>query len=226
MKLRFWLLLAGCLIAGPQAVAQYGPGPIPYMGGPAASPQAEGAALVLREGMDKLLGFLDAEESPSAEALARFLNDEIAPYFDFEHMAESAGGRLYQQLEEQEQQAMVEDIKRTFLITMTEKLTAYDNQQVRFLPSRGSFDDRTAQVSVAVLNPGSYPARLDFRLYRDADNWRVYDVAANGQSAIVHYRRQLMREFQRRQMRQIRRMAPPLRHGGMVPPGFRYLPPR
>ena len=172
MKSRFWLLLATLLIGGPQAVAQYGPGPMPYPGGSAGSTQAEGAALVLREGMDKLVGFLGAEESPAPEALARFLNDEIAPFFDFEYMAESAGGRLYQQLDEQEQQAMVEDVKRTFLITMAEKLAAYDNQQVRFLPSREGYDGRTAQVSVAILNPGSYPARLDFRLYRDADDWR------------------------------------------------------
>ena len=61
------------------------------------------------------------------------------------------------------------------------------------------------------MNPGSYPARLDFRLYRNGDDWLVYDVSANGQSAIVHYRNQLMRDARERRMQQMRRRPP--RHG-------------
>jgi len=104
---------------------------------------------------------------------------------------------------------------------------------VRFLPPRGGNDGRTAQVSVAVLNPGSYPARLDFRLYRNGDDWRVYDVSANGQSAIVHYRQQLMREMREQSMRQMRaqqrmrgpQMSTPM-GGGMPPYAYGPMPPR
>ena len=95
---------------------------------------------------------------------------------------------------------------------MADRLGGYSNQQVRFLPPRAGNGGRTAQVSVAILNPGSYPARLDFRLYRGSEDWRVYDVAANGQSAIVHYRRELMRQMQERRMREMRQPArPPMR---------------
>jgi phospholipid transport system substrate-binding protein len=173
--------------------------------------------------MDRLLAFLGSEQKPSQEALAQFLNNEIAPFFDFEHMARAAGGRLYERLSEDEQRAMVNDIKRTFLTRMAEKLAAYDEQQVRFMPPRAGNDGRTARVSVAILNPGSYPSRLDFRLYRAGHRWRVFDVAANGQSAIVHYRHQLMRQAQERQMRQMRQMAPPMRPG--MPPGGYGRPP-
>lgn len=213
MKFRYWLLAGVLFTAGAQAVPHYGPGPAPFMPAPAAA-QAGNPAHALRAGMNKLLAFLGGDEKPSPEALAAFLDAEIAPFFDFDYMAKSAGGRLYEQLDADRQQAMVDDVQHTFLVKMAEKLTAYDNQQVRFLPPRAGNDGRTATVSVAVLNPGSYPARLDFRLYRDAGQWRVYDVAANGQSAIVHYRRQLMRDMQQQRMRQVRQMAPPM-HTGM-----------
>jgi len=192
------------------------------MAGPAAASQMSNPARALRAGMDKLMTFLTAEQPPSQDALAGFLNTEIAPFFDFEYMTESAGGRLYERLGTDEQQAMVQDIKRSFLTKMAEKLGGYTDQQVRFLPPRGGNDGRTAQVSVAVLNPGSYPARLDFRMYRNGDQWLVYDVAANGQSAIVHYRNQLMRQVQERRMQQMRQMVPPA--GPMGPrmgPGMR-----
>lgn len=234
MKSHYWLLAGACLAGAAHAMPQYGPGPGPfpgpgpgpYMTAPAAGTQMANPAVALRAGVDRLMGFLGSEERPSEDALASFLDSEIAPFFDFEYMTESAGGRLYERLDAEEQQAMVRDIKRSFLTKMAEKLGAYDGQQVRFLPPRGGNDGRTAQVSVAVLNPGSYPARLDFRLYRKAGNWLVYDVAANGQSAIVHYRNQLMRQLQERRMQQMRQMAPPVgpMGPGMGPRGMGYGP--
>ena len=222
MKSPYWVL-AGALFAGAAyANPYYGPGmgpmgPGPGMGpgmgpGPFApramhAPAMAAPAAALRDGMDKLLAFLGSDERPTPEALAGFLDAEIAPFFDFDYMAQSAGGRLFEQLDEAQQQSMVEDIKHSFLGKMAEKLGAYEQQQVRFLPPRGN-NGRTAQVSVAVLNPGSYPARLDFRMYRSGDKWLVYDVAANGQSAIVHYRTQLMRQMQEQRMQQMRQMAP------------------
>jgi phospholipid transport system substrate-binding protein len=159
--------------------------------------------------MDKLMGFLGAGEKPSAEALAEFLNTEIAPFFDFEHMARSAGGRLFERMNTDEQRSLVAEVKRSFLLKMAERLAAYDRQQIRILSPRAGNDGRTARVSVAILNPGRYPTRLDFRMYRAHHQWRVFDVAANGQSAIVHYRTQMMRQVQERQRRQMRRGTPP-----------------
>ena len=85
-------------------------------------------------------------------------------------------------------------------------------------------------VSAAILNPGTYPARMDFRLYRSGDDWRVYDVAANGQSAIVHYRRELMRQIRQQKMQQMRQQQrQPMRPGGPmgrpVPPNMMMAPP-
>lgn len=235
-----WLLL-GALSVGLAHAVPYGPGPVgprPFMAPPMPAPTADNPALALRAGMDKLLGFLGGENPPSADELNAFLNDEIAPFFDFEYMAESAGGRLFERMQAEEQQAITEKLKTSFLGKMAEKLGGYDNQQVRFLPPRGGNDGRTAQVSVAVMNPGSYPARLDFRLYRNGGDWKVYDVAANGQSAIVHYRQQLMREMREQTMRQVRererkrlrihQMPGPMGPGGPGIPPYAYgpMPPR
>lgn len=237
MRSSYWLLAAALFAGSVQAVPNYGPGfgpgvgpgmgpgmgpgANPYMRGPVRGAQRGGPALALRSGMDKLLAFLGSEEGPSQEALAGFLNTEIAPFFDFEYMARTAGGRLFSRLGEEEQADMVEQIKRSFLGKMAEKLAGYQQQQVRFLPPRGGNDGRTAQVSAAIMNPGSYPARLDFRLYRKGDQWLVYDVSANGQSAIVHYRNELMRQMRQSRMQQMRRMSPP---AGPAHPGMGYAP--
>lgn len=234
MTSRHWLF-AGILLSGSAlAVPQYGPGmgmgpggmmppgmgPAPYMRPPMPAPAMPTPAVALRNGVDRLLAFLGSEEAPSAEQLAAFLDSEIAPFFDFEHMAKAAGGRFYEQLDDEGRAKLVAQIKESFLGKMAEKLGSYDEQQVRFLPPRGSNDGRTAQVSVAILNPGSYPARLDFRLYDNNGRWLVFDVSANGQSAIVHYRNQIMREERQQMMEQMRRMQQP-----MQPPARPMQPP-
>jgi len=211
MKLPYWLLAATLFAGGVQALPHYGPGPAPYMSAPTAAPRAGNPAAAVRAGMDKLLDFIGGAEKPSPKVLVQFLNNEIAPFFDFEYMARSAGGRLFERLSADKQRAMVNDMKRTFLTKMAEKLSAYNKQQIRIQSPRAGDDGRTARVTVAILNPRSYPSRLDFRLYRARHQWRVFDVAANGQSAIVHYRRQLMRQAQERQMRQMRQPVPPMR---------------
>jgi phospholipid transport system substrate-binding protein len=187
-------------------------------------PRAGNPAAAVRAGMDKLMGFLGARERPSAGALTEFLNTEIAPFFDFEYMARSAGGRLFERMSADEQNALVAEVKRSFLQKMAQKLAAYDRQQVRIMTPRAGDDGRTARVSVAILNPGGYPTRLDFRMYRARHQWRVFDVAANGQSAIVHYRTEMMRQVQERQRRQMRQAVPPVRP--RMPPAYGPAPVR
>lgn len=226
MKKGYWLLVGLMLAGSAAAMPPYGPGP--RVDAPATAPQMNNPAVALRAGVDRLMAFLGQDPQPQADQLSVFLDTEIAPFFDFDYMAKSAGGRLFEQMEADEQAQITAGIKDSFLGKMADKLAGYSNQQVRFLPPRAGNDGRTAQVSVAILNPGSYPARLDFRLYRAAEQWKVYDVAANGQSAIVHYRRQLMRQVQERRMRQMRSQMPPQNRApmpgtmrpNMPPPGY------
>jgi phospholipid transport system substrate-binding protein len=220
MKWISWLA-AGLMVAG-SAVAQpyYGPAPMgPRPGPQAAAPQTNNPVATLRSGVTKLLAFVGSDPAPSDDELAAFLDAEVAPFFDFDYMAKTAGGRMFERLSDEQQKSLADQIKSSFLAKMAERLGGYSNQQVRFLPPRVGSDGRTAQVSVAVLNPGSYPARLDFRVYRNSDQWRVYDVAANGQSAIVYYRGQLMQQIRQQQMQRMRRMAPPM-GPGMPPPMY------
>lgn len=206
-RLGIWLsagLLASgsafaALIEGPASATAKNIAPAP-----ARAEQVENPAVALRAGIDRLLAFLGQDPAPQEQEFADFLSSEIAPFFDFDYMAKTAGGRLFEQLPAEQQAETTGSIKASFLGKMAERLTGYTDQQIRFLPPRAGDGGRTAQVSAVILNPGTYPARLDFRLYRSGDQWRVYDVAANGQSAIVHYRRQLMRQVQAQRMREMR----------------------
>ena len=199
------MMCAGLLAAAGQGAAQYGPaygygpgGGQGYYARPAQPPQleqveAEGPAAMLRDGVNKLIGFMEREEQPSAEELSRFLDKEIAPFFDFDYMAQVASGPMYRYMSEEQRGRMTDEIQTQFLGTLASRLGAFGGQQVRFLNTRLGNDGRTASATIAVMNPGTYPARIDFRFYQSNDGWKVYDVAANGQSAVAHYRREFRR---------------------------------
>jgi phospholipid transport system substrate-binding protein len=197
-----WFLIVGtAMLAGAVQAQPYGPGPGPgygaapaearpyYYGMPApAAAQQQSPALLLRDGMNKLIGFLKQEPRPANEQVAKFLSDEIAPYFDFPYMARWAAGGMYRQMGQEQREKLEGKLRDMFLAAMAERLAAYNSQEVAFLPPRGAQRGEEVTLPVAIRNAQGYPAELDFRFYRSKDGWKVFDVVANGSSALVYYR--------------------------------------
>jgi len=158
-------------------------------------------ALQLRMGVESLLVYMHKDPKPGPYAITRFLNEEIAPFFDFEHMARSSAGRYYYRFTAEQQQGMAQEMQSIFLTRLAQRLVGFSNQEIRYLPSRISSSGKEASTSLVISNFGNYPSRIDFRLHLADNGWTIIDIAANGQSAVVYYRQQLMRKlmgYQRR----------------------------
>ncbi|MEJ2388514.1 MAG: ABC transporter substrate-binding protein [Chromatiaceae bacterium] len=198
MRLHFGLSLA--LVLGTFGVAQAQP-PYPYA--PNAYPpgahrptlrvsRGEEAAEVLRQGMEKLLDFLGQKEKPNRLQVAAFLDKEIAPYFDFGYMARWVAGSRYGTMSGAQRKALAATLESRFLGALARHLSRYQGQHVRYFRPRMSRRG-TVSVSVGILQPGTYPSKLKFRMYRSKAGWKVYDVVANGRSAVAYYRVQFNR---------------------------------
>lgn len=169
-------------------------GALPFEPAALAQHPAAAAYASLEEGLDKLLAYLGQEKIPNKLQVAAFLDREIAPYFDFEYMAQWVAGPAYERMSESDRQALAAHLEADFLSTLTSRLQHYDGQQLRLLPPR--MGPRGAvRVNAAILRPGTYPTKLEFRMYQSDRGWRVYDVVADGQSAAAYYRVQLQRRL-------------------------------
>lgn len=176
----------------------------------AAAKTAPSPVQTLRLALGTLRAFLRQQPPPSGPEIARFLDTKIAPLFDFQTMARQAGGRWYARLTPEKRAAMAEEMKRLFLTRLTEALLLYQNQEVRFLRPRISTDGREADVTMLIIDPRSYPARIDFRVALDGPRWRIIDIAANGSRATVYYRRMLAKEMARRAWYRQQAARPPM----------------
>ena len=202
MKLKTALLSAALSVSTVTAVAAPPPAPGWGYAPPQrvqASPQRAAlaeAGVLVRSGMDQLLEFLKQQPKPSALKLAAFLDEKITPYFDFDYMARAATGPAYKRMSTEQRTALVQKIEQDFLETLSKRLAGFEDQKVRYFPARKGRGHRTS-VTVGIGNPGRYPSRLDFRMYYGKGGWKVYDVAANGNSAVNYYRQKLSRVWGR-----------------------------
>jgi len=160
----------------------------------AQSPLQAEPGQLLQEGVGKLLQFMRQPEKPAPQTIARFLEREIAPYFDFDYMAVWAAGPMGRYMNGRERAELARSIKRMLLGTLAERLASYENQEVRFFPARRTGGNE-ATVRVGILQAGGYPANIDFRFYPSHDGWKVFDVSANGNSALVYYRQYFNRRM-------------------------------
>jgi phospholipid transport system substrate-binding protein len=152
----------------------------------------------LERGVYKLLAFMG--QRPQSAEIADYLDNNVANFFNFDEMARLAGGAYYYQITPLQRGEMAEEIKRWFLTELTLKLTSYRGQGVKFMRPRYNREGDEAIVSMYILQPGNYyPPRIDFRLQKFRQGWAVSDVAASGQSAVMHYRKSLGNELTYRQ---------------------------
>ncbi len=157
--------------------------------------------VMLQQGMDKLLEYL--KEHPDGDGLGVFLMTKISPFFDFPFMAKAAAGRYGRHMTDAQHQRLANKLQVMFLTAMAEKLSSFDGQDVVYLPARFNDFDRTT-ITALINNPGGYPGRIDFRVHLTKDGWRIFDVAARGQSAIAFYR-----SYFRKAMRRQKTLATP-----------------
>ena len=155
---------------------------------------------MIRQGIDRLVGFLMGSTSPDPASVRSFVDVEIAPHFDFAYMARWAAGPLYHRLTPGQRGAMTLRLRGLFLDALSRHLGTVDRPlpRVDVFPARPGRSMSEAVVYARILSDRRPPVRLEFRFYWSNQGWRVYDAVANGASAVAFYRAYFTRELRRR----------------------------
>ncbi len=157
---------------------------------PSAPPVQPAPDQIVRQGIDRLKGFL-SRGSASPAQIRGFLDEQISPYFDFDYMAKWAGGETYRQMNDEQRRRFAIKLKGMFFSALARNLGTYSRTEPRIDISRPRRRARSNEVDVmARVTPRrGYPTTLMFRFYRSSDGWKVFDVTANGTSAVAYYRK-------------------------------------
>jgi phospholipid transport system substrate-binding protein len=188
LMLAMLLPASGVLAAPASYPPPYQPSyPQPYSTPYAPNDLAE-PAMILRRGIDILTGYLDDNKGIPPDQLRQFLEQEIAPFFDFKRMSYWAAGTLNRYFTPQQRARFTTELRERFIGAMLQQLTGYTQTRLQYLRPRGDLRGGNVSLGVKVFSANTYPVQLDFHFYRSNDGWKVYDVVANGNSAVNHYR--------------------------------------
>ena len=189
VSLLMFFATATVVSAQPIGGERYYPGARPSMTQRAPIASAE---KLLREGVAKLVAFMEAGGTGDEKKTLAFLNAKIAPYFDFAHMAKWVAGSRYRRMNEDQRAGLAKRVQQMLMSTMARNITTYKGQKIQYRPQRNR-SGKQVTVSAWIQEGRRYPTKLDFRFYLSKDGWKVYDVRANGTSALVHFRNQMNR---------------------------------
>jgi phospholipid transport system substrate-binding protein len=187
-------LLITCTTSMATAATPY---PSYYKGSyPGIAPQQQerAPAAILKGGIGKLTKFVKSGQAQDPARALAFLKSEIVPYFDFEYMTRWAAGPAWRRMSAQQRAAMQSKLTESFITTLVKNLASYSDQPIRYFTPRGQGSD-DVRVKVWIMEPNGIPTKLEFRFYKSRDGWKIFDVKAGGNSAVVHYRNQFRNMF-------------------------------
>jgi phospholipid transport system substrate-binding protein len=127
--------------------------------------------------------------------ITKLVNEKILPYTDFTRTTRLVMGRNWNTATPEQQKQIVEQFKMLLIRTYSGALAQVRNQTIQYKPFRASPDDTDVVVRSVVMNNGQ-PVELDYRLYKTAQGWRVYDINVLGAWLIQAYQQQFNEQIQ------------------------------
>lgn len=183
----------------PYSQRYYGTQPRTQQSMPAPRPRSQvvNPSQVIQDADKKLKQFVTSDQVGDPKRLRAFLEVELIPLVDFKHMMRSVAGPFLRHMNQEKLTEFQAELKEDFTTTLMKHLGTFDAKSLVEIGNAKMRNNGEAIVSTRVYRQSSTPVRLDFRMKRDGNSWRVIDVQANGSSAIVFYRNFFKNEMRR-----------------------------
>jgi phospholipid transport system substrate-binding protein len=110
------------------------------------------------------------------------------PNFDFSKITALAVGRYWRDATPDQQTALTREFRTLLIRTYTTALSANKIQNIDVKPVKMADADTDVTVKTEVQISNGQPFPIDYRLYKAATGWRVYDVTVEGVSLVTNYR--------------------------------------
>jgi len=147
-----------------------------------------------------------------AAQLRGFIEDQIIPNFDFDNMSHWITGRYAKNMSELDKIDFKRSLRETFLSSLAKHLGSFDAENTRIKFHRARYrGEAEAFVSATIYRPNNLAIRLDFRMRRANETWKIIDIKANGASAVLYYRRHFISQLRQYQNQYQNQYKPPSR---------------
>jgi len=137
----------------------------------------------------------DFQNEPTA--VYNIVRENLLPHVDVIGMSRSAvGPHVWREATQSERERFEIEFTNLVIRTYSGALANYTNEQVIFMPIRGSLDgQRFVTVDSIVERSNADNIPLSYSLVLKGDGWKVYDMNVGGVSLLQSYRSQFSSEL-------------------------------
>jgi phospholipid transport system substrate-binding protein len=148
---------------------------------------------VIRDTTQRVLAELQAQREAirqNPELAYRLVDEELLARFNFAAMTQLAVGKYWRQADAAQQSQLTESFRDLLIRTYAKALGNYSDEKVEFLPEKPSRKENQATVQMRILSREGPPIPIDYRMRKEQQDWKIYDVYVDGISLVSNYRTQ------------------------------------
>ncbi len=167
-----------------------------------ASPEPSLSPHQLIEQLSEQVKALLREEGEQSRADPRRLYERVTeivvPHVDFNRMGSLIMGRYWRRASGEQRERFAKEFRRLLLNTYAAAYREFKEWKIEYLPLNLSPEDTDVLVRTEVLQPGGPALSVNYRMHRNDDQWKAYDVAIEGISLVHNYRSAFATEIRKR----------------------------
>jgi phospholipid transport system substrate-binding protein len=140
---------------------------------------------------DRVLGRLADDREAienSPDRLFEIVDEIIIPHFDFERMSRRVLGKAWKRASPEQQSQFVKEFRTLLVHTYATALKIYSDERIEYLPPREKEGGKETTIRTQIIQSGSPPVPINYRMYRRDDGWKVFDITIDGVSLVINYR--------------------------------------
>jgi len=158
--------------------------------------QEKGPAQAIQTAIVKL-NQLTAAATYSPRMMGFLIEQEVAPLFDFDYIADEVLLVTNANLSESEVQFFSNKLKKNIVSTLLARLSQANTTSFRFISARPIMGGNIA-VQLKVIGYSRYGIYLDLMFHQANDGeWRIYDIVLNSDSLINYYQKMVITKVRR-----------------------------
>lgn len=167
------------------------------MASPALRAEALTADAFVRQVSSEVIDAVKADKSIQAGDVTRIralVDAKVMPHVNFQRMTASSVGPQWRSATPDQQKRMLVEFQTLMVNTYSGALTQVKDQSVVVKPLRGGADQNELVVRSEVRGKGD-PIQLDYRLEKNGDGWKIYDVNVGGFWLVEAYKGQFAKDL-------------------------------
>ena len=152
----------------------------------------------IRGTIDRVIEILKRPElrtKARAEERRDILRREIKPVFDFEEMSKRSLGPNWRARTPKEREVFVGLFTELLENAYLGKIDSYRGETINYV--KETINPPYAVVGTVIVTSRGQEIPVDYRMLREGDGWRIYDVVIEGISLVNNYRSQFNAILQR-----------------------------